>query len=167
MSTEIEIRPVRPEDAEGVHQLRLLPTVIDGTLATPSQRIEETRQRIAGLSPDTHSFVALAEGQIVGMAGLHLKSGKLRHTASLGMMVHDQFQGRGIGRRLLAALLEMADSYLGLVRVELEVFPDNIRAINLYERAGFEHEGRKRMAVWRHGEHGDVLIMGRIRPPAH
>ena len=163
MPTEIVIRPVRPDDAEGVHQLRLLPTVIDGTLAIPSQSIEETRHRLASYGPDTHSFVAVVDGQVVGMAGLHVRAGKLRHTASLGMMVHDRFQGQGIGRKLLAALLEIADSYLGLVRVELEVFPDNERAIRLYESAGFEHEGRKRKAVWRHGQHEDILVMGRVR----
>jgi putative acetyltransferase len=163
MSREIVIRPTRPEDAEGVYALRLLPSVVDGTLALPSLRITDTRQRLENYGADVHSFVAVADGQIVGQAGLHVGSGKLRHTAGLGMMVHDQFQGQGIGRRLLAALLDIADNYLGLVRVELEVFADNTRAIGLYERLGFEHEGRKRKAVWRHGEHQDVLVMARTR----
>lgn len=163
MSSSVLIRPTRPEDAEGVYALRLLPSVIDGTLAIPSVRITDTRQRLENYGPDVHSFVAVADGQIVGQAGLHVGSGKLRHTASLGMMVHDQFQGRGLGRQLLAALLDIADNFLGLVRVELEVFADNARAIGLYEKLGFEHEGRKRKAVWRHGTHGDVLMMARIR----
>jgi len=163
MAAEVVIRPVRPEDAEDVYELRLRPSVVDGTLALPSQRIEETRQRLANSGPDIHSFVAVVDGHAVGMVGLHVGVGKLRHTASLGMMVHDRFQGQGIGRKLLAALLEIADSHLGLTRVELDVFPDNVRAIDLYERVGFEHEGRKRKAVWRHGEHQDILVMGRIR----
>jgi putative acetyltransferase len=163
MSAEVIVRPIRPEDAEGVYALRLLPSVIDGTLALPSARIVDTRQRLEGYGPDVHAFVALTVGQIVGMASLHVGSGKLRHTASLGIMVHDQFQGQGIGRQLLASVLDIADNFLGLIRVDLEVFADNARAIRLYERLGFEHEGRKRKAVWRHGEHADVLIMGRIR----
>jgi putative acetyltransferase len=163
MTSEVEIRPVRPEDAESAYLLRLLPSVIDGTLAIPSTRIGDTRRRFESLGPDDHSFVAVLDGQLVGMAGLHVGSGKLRHAGSLGMMVHDQFQGRGIGRELLETLLHLADNFLGLTRVELEVFPDNERAIRLYEGCGFEHEGRKRKAVWRHGEHQDVLIMGRVR----
>jgi putative acetyltransferase len=163
MSASVLIRPTRPEDAEGVYSLRLLPSVIDGTLAIPSIRITDTRQRLEQYGPDVHSFVAVADGQIVGQAGLHVGSGKLRHTASLGMMVHDQFQGQGIGRRLLAALLDIADNYLGLVRVDLEVYADNVRAIGLYETMGFVLEGRKRKAVWRHGEHQDVLVMGRVQ----
>jgi len=163
MSSEVEIRPIRSEDADAVHALRLLPSVIDGTMAIPSARLEETHRRLASLGPDDHTFVAVVDGQIVGMAGLHVAPGKRRHTGSLGMMVHDQFQGRGIGRELLEALLHVADNFLGLVRVELEVYPDNERAIRLYESCGFEHEGRKRKAVWRHGEHQEVLEMGRIR----
>ncbi|HZO31180.1 MAG TPA: GNAT family N-acetyltransferase [Chloroflexota bacterium] len=165
MSSEVEIRPVRPEDAEAVHALRLLPSVIDGTMAIPSARIEETQRRLGSLGPDDHTFVAVVDGQVVGMAGLHVGSGKRRHTGGIGMMVHDQFQGRGIGRELLEALLHVADNFLGLVRVELEVYPDNERAIRLYESCGFEHEGRKRKGVWRHGEHQDVLEMGRTREP--
>ncbi len=163
MSSEVEIRPVRPEDAEAAYALRLLPSVIDGTLAIPSTRIEETHRRLGSLGPDDHSFVAVVDGLVVGMAGLHVATGKRRHTGSIGMMVHDQFQGRGIGRELLEALLHIAENFVGLTRVELQVFPDNERAINLYESCGFEHEGRMRKAVWRHGEHQDVLMMSRIR----
>jgi putative acetyltransferase len=163
MSSDVEIRPARPEDAEAVHQLRLLPSIIDNTMAVPSERLADARRRLENSSPDDHMFVAVLDGQVVGMAGLHVGTRKLRHTGSIGMMVHDQFQGRGIGRELMEMLLHMADNFLGLTRVELEVYPDNTRAIRLYESAGFEHEGRKRKAVWRHGEHQDVLIMGRVR----
>ena len=165
MSSEVEIRPIRSEDAEAVYALRLLPSVIDGTMAIPSARLEETQARLARLGPDDHTFVAVVDGQVVGMAGLHVEAGKRRHTGNIGMMVHDQFQGRGIGRELLEALLHVADNFVGLVRVELEVYADNERAIRLYESCGFEHEGRKKKAVWRHGEHQDVLAMGRVRDP--
>jgi putative acetyltransferase len=163
MSSDVVIRPVRPEDAEAIHQLRLLPSIIDNTMAIPSERITDAQHRIESSSPDDHVFVAVVDGQVVGMAGLHVGKRKLRHSGSVGMMVHDQFQGQGIGRELLEMLLHVADNFLGLTRVDLEVFPDNTRAIRLYEGCGFEHEGRKRKAVWRHGEHQDILVMGRVR----
>ena len=163
MASEVEIRPVRPEDAEAIHHLRLLPSSIDNTMAIPSERLSDSRHRIETSGPDDHVFVAVLDGQVVGLAGLHVGTRKLRHSGSVGMMVHDQFQGRGIGRDLLETLLHVADSFLGLTRVELEVYPDNARAIRLYESCGFEHEGRKRKAVWRHGEHQDILVMGRVR----
>jgi putative acetyltransferase len=164
MSAEVEIRPIRPDDAEAIHLLRLLPSSIDNTMAIPSERVTRSQSRIDSSGPDDHVFVAVLDGQVVGMAGLHVGTGKGRHSADLGIMVHDQFQGRGIGRELMDMLLHMADNFLGLARVELQVYPDNVRAIKLYESCGFEQEGRRRKAVWRHGEHQDVLVMGRIRP---
>jgi len=106
------------------------------------------------------------DGTIVGMAGLHVAAGKRRHSASLGMSVDDAYHGRGIGRKLLEALLDVADNYLGLTRVELEVLVDNARAIRLYERMGFEHEGCKRKAIFRGGRYVDAYVMARLREPA-
>lgn len=161
-SAEVVIRPIRIEDTEEVYLLRLQPGALEFTLAFPSLRPDVTRRFIENLGPDDHTFVAILDGQIVGMAGLHVGQGRRRHMADLGMSVHDRFQGRGIGRKLLAALLDVADNYLGLARVELEVLPDNVPAIRLYESMGFEHEGRKRKAIRRHGKLVDGLVMGRI-----
>jgi len=156
------IRPVRPDDAEGMYRLRLMQGSLDFTLALPSERVTGSRQRVDSLSSDDHSFVAVLDGLVVGMCGLHVMVGKRRHSASLGMSVDDDFQGRGIGRKLMEAMLDVADNYLGLVRVELEVLADNPRAIRLYERMGFEHEGCKRKAVFRGGQYIDALVMARI-----
>jgi putative acetyltransferase len=77
--------------------------------------------------------------------------------------VHDDYAGRGIGRALIEALLDLADNYLGLKRVELDVITDNEAAIHLYESLGFEREGIKRCALFRGGTFVDLLMMGRIR----
>jgi putative acetyltransferase len=101
------------------------------------------------------------------MCGLHVYPGKRRHSATFGMSVADDLQGRGIGTKLMAAMLDVADNYLGLVRVELEVLVDNPRAIHLYERMGFEREGCKRKAVFRGGQYVDALVMARLRERAN
>ncbi len=58
------------------------------------------------------------------------------------MSVHDDFQNRGVGSALMAAMIELADNWLGLRRIELEVYADNAAAIHLYEKFGFVIEGR-------------------------
>ncbi len=103
------------------------------------------------------------DGAVVGMAGLHVGAGKQRHVGSIGILVHDDFQGRGIGSTLMRTLLDLADDYLGLARVELEVIADNVAAIRLYERFGFEREGVKRRAYMVDGRPADLLMMGRLR----
>ena len=78
------------------------------------------------------------------------------------MIVADEFHGHGIGRRLLDVALGLADDYLGLLRVDLEVVDGNTRAIALYEHAGFEFEGRRRNAFQRRGGLADILLYGRL-----
>ena len=50
------------------------------------------------------------------------------------------------------------------MRVELEVYADNERAIHLYEKLGFEQEGLLRMTTVRNGRYVDEYKMARIRP---
>ncbi|MEG0754433.1 MAG: GNAT family N-acetyltransferase, partial [Angelakisella sp.] len=82
----------------------------------------------------------------------------------IGIMVHKDYQNAGVGTALMKALLDVADNWLMLVRVELTVFADNERAIHLYEKLGFEKEGLRRMAAIRNGEYADEFAMARIHP---
>ena len=54
------------------------------------------------------------------------------------------FQGRGIGSALMAALVDVADNWLDLKRLELKVYVDSAPAIRLYQKVGFEVEGTYR-----------------------
>lgn len=76
--------------------------------------------------------------------------------------MHKNYQNKGVGSALMKALLDIADNWLMLVRVELTVFADNERAIRLYEKFGFEKEGVKRLAGIRNGRYVDELLMARI-----
>lgn len=157
------IRPVCAEDVPALNEIRRQPGVLDFILSIPSERLASSERWFESLGPDAHTFVAEVEGRVVGTAGLHVRTGRQRHAAALGIMVHKDLHGRGIGRALMHAILDVADNWLLLVRVELEVFADNAPAIALYESLGFETEGRKRKDTIRHGTYEDILMMGRIR----
>lgn len=154
------IRAIRPDDAAALYEIRRQPMVQRFTFALPSERPKDF---IATLGANDHVFVAEVGGRVVALAGLHLKDGKLRHSARVGIAVHDDFAGRGVGRALMEAIIDLAERWLGLVRVELEVFADNERGIALYRRFGFVEEGRKRKACFRDGEHIDAVLMARVR----
>jgi L-phenylalanine/L-methionine N-acetyltransferase len=102
------------------------------------------------------------EDKLVGQARLRQYVGRQLHIASLGMGVHDDRVGRGIRTALLEALLDTADRWLGIRRLELTVYVDNTRAINLYRRFGFEMEGTHRAYALRDGEYGDAHTMARL-----
>ncbi|KKM11838.1 hypothetical protein SY88_06535 [Clostridiales bacterium PH28_bin88] len=160
---EIKIRPVHPDDVEAINEMRRKPSVIDFTMSMPSERVADNRKFVESLGTDDHVMVAEVDGRVAGVGGLHVMSGKRRHVGNIGIMVGDEFQGQGIGKTIMKELLDLADSYLGLIRVELEVWADNNRAIHLYERFGFVIEGCKRKSVYRRGTYSDVLIMSRIK----
>jgi putative acetyltransferase len=157
------LRPVRPDDAAALAEMRARPAVARFIHSFPSQRLESSRQHLARLKPDNHIFVAELDGRVVGMAGLHVRPGKLRHSASLGIYVHDDFHGRGIGRALMERLIDLADRWLGLLRVDLTVHHDNAPAIALYRKLGFVVEGTRRRAIFVDGGLHDVVMMARVR----
>jgi putative acetyltransferase len=83
---------------------------------------------------------------------------------SLGIAVHPDGQGMGLGWALLAALLDYADRWAQVLRIELHVYADNERAIRLYKSLGFEVEGCLRGDSLRDGEYVDTLCMARWHP---
>ncbi|WP_437994779.1 GNAT family N-acetyltransferase [Sorangium sp. So ce185] len=131
----------------------------------------EQRER-AGLTAMDGSAMCLAAelpgGRLVGEATLlrRFRFRMLRHVGILGLGVHPEAQGLGVGRALMERLLGLAATHRdpdgGRVRrVELYVRADNARAIALYRSFGFVHEGTRRDLV--RGDGGafvDDLVMG-------
>jgi len=76
---------------------------------------------------------------------------------------HPDYGGRGVGRALTEAVIDLADNWLNLRRLGLIVFADNPRAIGLYESLGFQHEGVMREFGFKRGEYLDAVVMGRLR----
>lgn len=160
---EIRVRSAEPSDAEAVHEIFQCPRVVANTLQVPFGSLEATRSR---LQPDPHRYRLAAEidGRVVGMLGLHLVSNPRRSDcAAIGMAVHDKFQGQGVGSALMRAMLDLADGWLGLRRIELEVYCDNTPAVHLYEKFDFHVEGTLREYARRAGELVDAYYMARLR----
>jgi putative acetyltransferase len=162
---EILIRAYEPEDMADLAVVLSQPRAIWGTLQTPFTSLEARRKRREA-TPVGHTFlVAVIDGKAIGSASLHPAEHRRRaHAASIGMAVHDAYAGRGAGTALMAALIDLADRWLNLGRIELTVWADNDPAIRLYERFGFEREGLLRAYAWRDGEYVDALTMARLRP---
>ncbi|HXC53714.1 MAG TPA: GNAT family N-acetyltransferase [Rhizomicrobium sp.] len=163
--TEIQIRALEPEDLPALTEVYSQPRFIWGTLQLPHTSLDARRKRHQAAAPGQLQLVALIEARPVGSAGLHPAENRRRaHCATIGMGVHDAFAGRGVGRALLAALLEQSDRWLNYSRLELTVWSDNARAIALYEQAGFAREGLLRAYAFRDGAYADALTMARLKP---
>jgi len=166
---EFYIRPIKVGDGNGINELRRMTGVFENILGIPSERVKKSEDYIANMDENTHSFVAVTKDAtgneiVIGNASLGVYSNpRTRHSAGMGMMVHKDYQGSGVGKKLLESLLDIADNWLMLVRVELSVFVDNERAIGLYRKYGFVVEGTKIKAGIRNGAYVDEHIMARVK----
>jgi putative acetyltransferase len=86
-----------------------------------------------------YDLVAVAGRAVVGW-GFLWNGHDRAEAATLGLGVADDWQGKGLGRRLMVAVLDAAPGR-GLSCVELTVVQDNAVAQRLYESFGFAHVG--------------------------
>ncbi|MCP4358053.1 MAG: GNAT family N-acetyltransferase [Chloroflexi bacterium] len=163
--TQANIRPPRyPDDLDDLWYIFRQPTVARTTMQMPSQEIGLTDSRLKATVPGLYRYVAEVENKVVGMATLHQSQNpRARHSAGLGMMIHPDYWGQGIGSQLLDALLNLADNWLQLTRVELDVNCDNPAGVRLYEKFGFEIEGMHKLHVFGDGRMADSYFMARLK----
>lgn len=163
--SSVTLRHIELSDLMGVQRLLSHPEVIYWTAELPFPRIEQLQQSLMSNPSDQHTLIACAEGVVIGLISItRYALPRLSHTACIGpVAVHPDFQGHGIGKQLMSAALELADNWLNIHRLELRVFPDNERAIALYQKFGFSVEGCLRDIAFRAGRYTDLLVMGRVK----
>lgn len=162
----LKIRRAEPDDYLAVHEMFTSPDVYEGTMQLPYPSREYWRKRIGQAQDEVYTLVALVGERIVGMLTVETfpNRPRRRHVGRIGISVHSEFQGKGVGTALMAAAVDVADNWLNLTRLELEVYADNAAAIHLYERFGFTYEGTLRQHAFRNGKYVDSNVMGRLRP---
>lgn len=161
---DVIIRPPLIGDVDDLHACFRHPLVARTTLQMPSQELSLTQSRLETVNKLLHRFVAVVNGRTVGMITLYQSDmPRTSHTAGLGMMVHPAYWGKGIGSRLMAAVIDLADTWLNVQRIELEVNTDNPAGVRLYHKFGFEIEGTKRRHAFGDGRLADSHFMARIR----
>lgn len=163
------IRPIAVSDAKEINDLRRMEGIMENIMGLPSETVETSQDYLSRTDSLRHQFVAVVKRDrntelVVGTIGLHVHPlARKRHSGSIGIMVHTEYQGMGIGTKLLETVIDLADNWLMLKRLELDVFADNEKAINLYQKMGFEIEGIHRKAAIRNGRYADEMVMSRIR----
>jgi putative acetyltransferase len=164
----VQIRRAEPSDAEAIYDVYRNPRAVWGTFQIPFPSLEEWKKRLSQPPDGAYFLVAICEEKVIGMLGLHTAptQPRRRHAAALGMAVHDGWHGRGVGNALVRAAVDLADNWLNLHRLELEVYTDNEPAVRLYQRNGFVVEGTLKDFAFRNGGYADAFTMARLRPPA-
>lgn len=161
----ISIRRAEPADCEALQRIYASPKVIWGTLQLPFPSVESWCKRLAEPAEGSFSLVACVDEEVVGQLqlGTFPNSPRRRHVGRIGMAVRDDYQGQGVGTALVQAAVDLADNWLNLRRLELEVYTDNDPAVRLYQRFGFVIEGTLVQFAYRAGQYVDVYAMARLK----
>ena len=159
------VRRAEPEDYKSMHQIFTNPKVIWGTLQLPFPSAELWRKRFAEPPEGTFNLLVCVEDEIIGQLGLHTfpNHPRRRHVGQIGMAVRDDWHGKGAGTALMEAAVDLANQWLNLTRLELDVYTDNEPAIRLYKKFGFVIEGTLINYAYRDGQFVDTYTMARLR----
>ena len=164
----VEVRPSQKGDGAKVHAyLTELGESTPFILTFPGdmRSVDAYEQHITGIADG--KFYSLSafdpgSGSIVGNTSFHFGSRvKLAHVAEMGTGVLPGWQGIGLGAWMLNRAIDDMRAIERIEKLELTVMDGNEVAMRMYERAGFEHEGRKKRSIKQPtGEYRDELLMG-------
>ena len=140
------IENARPEDAAAILEyLKVVGGETDnlnmGAEGLPTT-VENEKSYLRSLtdSPDGVMYTAKEDGEIIGIAHVSRLKRRMSHRASIGVSVRRCAWHRGVGTALTEKLIGFARNN-GIEQLELEVRSDNKRAIQLYEKFGFQRIG--------------------------
>jgi RimJ/RimL family protein N-acetyltransferase len=187
---ELELRLASFEDLvalsslafRGIHDPAVMPFGVPWTDASPEERARSTMQwhwrSWADLSPEQWhlSFVVVRDDAVVGTQELAAKKFAVRREVHTGSWLGRDYQGRGIGTQMRAAVLHLAFSELGALWATTAAFDDNPSSLGVTRRLGYQPDGmevferrgapatllryRLSQADWQQSQRLDVAVSG-------
>ena len=162
----MHIRPTQPADIPAITRI-YAEAVINGTASfelTPPDEAEMARRMTALTEQGYPCLAAEGDGALLGYAyaGPYRPRPAYKSTVEDSVYVAPAAQGRGVGRALLAALIEAAETRG--YRQMLAVIGDSPRqpgSVALHVALGFREVGRLADVGFKHGRWLDTLLMQR------
>ncbi|EOU1682594.1 GNAT family N-acetyltransferase [Clostridium perfringens] len=158
----LKIRDIEIEDYKEISKIRKMPGVMENILSNKDEEEESIKEKIINMGKNQYWYVAEENRKVIGL-GILMNHGNLRkkHVGVITLMVNSDYQNKGVGSLLMDKLINLSES-LNIIRLELCVFRDNYKAINLYKKFGFKEEGIKVKSALKNGEYIDEIMMARI-----
>jgi len=160
------VRPAKLNDLNAITEIyneAILTTVASFDIEPKTDA--EQRVWFANHGSKRPILVAELDGIVVGWAALSEWSDRCTYsdTVEISIYVKEEFRRRGIGRRLLEAIIEEGEK-VGLHTVIARITQGNDESIHLHKSVGFEHIGVMREVGRKFGKLLDVYLMQKIYP---
>jgi L-amino acid N-acyltransferase YncA len=156
----MQIRKARGDDTRAIAEI-IVPTIREGATYALDRDMSEAEALAYWLAPDKETFVADAEGLILGTYYMRPnQAGGGRHICNCGYMTRAEASGRGVARAMCLHSLCHARTR-GYRGMQFNfVVSTNERAVQLWQSLGFAEVGRL-PAAFDHPTHGlvDALVM--------
>ncbi|MEZ8709123.1 GNAT family N-acetyltransferase, partial [Vibrio alginolyticus] len=111
---EIQIRHLEATDSQDIFDIYRRPSVSENTSQKPYLSSDQV-ERLFGHS-DHFTLVAEVSDKVVGHITLFMTTKvRDRHCAGLGIAIHPDVHGKGVGKALMQEAINQADNWLNLV----------------------------------------------------
>lgn len=128
-----------------------------------NQKVEAYEQFIESTRLEQNSIILLAtiNNEIISIASINSsQKNRIKHVGTLGIVISEQFTGQGLGRKMMEQLIQWATSNGVTSKISLVTREDNVLAIELYEKLGFEKEGLIKKDSLIDGNYYNTFVMG-------
>lgn len=166
---EVTLRPLTLADTSNIVRWRNQPEVYKNLysqeLITEEQHTNYYHKYVETGLVRQFIIVANLDGEPVDIGTVFLKGIDLvSRKAEYGLFIGElKARGKGYASAIASAALDIAFGELGLNRVYLSVFIENIPAIKSYENAGFKNEGILRQDFFDGNNYHDICVMSILR----
>lgn len=163
----IYLRPIELEDEPILRRWVNDPVARRYLVHRPPVNALREREWIESLGTNRTDYVfgivAKDGDRLIGTVGLRAID-PIGRCATFGILIGDaDYRSRGFGTEATRLALKFGFQELNLNRIALSVFGNNWRAIRVYQKAGFVHEGCLRQAQYRNGQYEDEYRFAILR----
>lgn len=156
----------QPKEADAKSFVAFLDNLIveDAFLLTEHQTLKDEASYIRFLRNENrtrkglHVVIMVGNKKVAGADMTNLGN-KREHAVELQLYISSKYRGIGLGRFLIRLLENEIRKINSIKLITLEVFSNNLTAINLYNSFGFVESGRVAMSVKSKGKLVDMVIM--------
>ncbi|MEC9477012.1 MAG: GNAT family N-acetyltransferase [Planctomycetota bacterium] len=169
-SERFRMRPMRPSDAERVHQYVSDPEVALTTGEIPHPYPDGAASEWISTHAELRKtgrleiFAIVERDSDLLIGAIDLRRGEFAHIHEIGYWVGREHWGQGVCTEAVKALVDFAfERDEKLVRIFAYSFPENPASARVQEKAGFQREGLLRHGLVRLTDPRDAVLCAIVR----